>query len=146
MFAMMPLQNTATKVAIKPQSLTAAGTASGWVDTLGYDEAAVDYVLDSVAATTSNAAALTLQDGETTTAFTDITGFVGDATDGFTIPASQTTPGVTRMNVDLRSRKRYLNVLVTTGDVAALQCVVVTLGKAGDSTIARAQMAGVVDG
>ena len=143
---MMPLQNTATRVAIKPQSLTAAGTASGWVDTLGFDEAAVDYILDSVAATTSNAAALTLQEGETTTAFTSITGFVGDATDGFTIPASQTTPSVTRMNVDLRGRKRYLNVLVTTGDVAAIQCVVVTLGKAGDSTIARGKMAGVVDG
>jgi len=143
---MMPLQNTATKVAIKPQSLTAAGTASGWVDTLGYDEAAVDYILDSVAATTSNAAALTLQEGETTTAFTSITGFVGDATDGFTIPASQTTPSVTRMNVDLRARQRYLNVLVTTGDVAAIQCVVVTLGKAGNSTVARGQMAGVVDG
>lgn len=143
---MMPLQNTATKVAIKPQSLSAAGTATGWVDTLGYDEAAVDYVLDSVAATTSNAARLTLQDGETTTAFTSITKLVGDATDGFTIPASQTTPSVTRLNVDLRSKRRYLNVLLTTGDVAAIQCVVVTLGKAGNSSEARAQMAGAFEG
>lgn len=143
---MMCLQNTATKVAITPQSLSAAGTASGWVDTLGYDEAAVDHILDSQAATATNPVVLTLQEGETTTAFTSITKFVGDATDGYTIPATQTTPGVTRLNVDLRARKRYLNVLVTHGGTSAIQCVTVTLGRAQDSTIARAQMAGVVDG
>jgi len=143
---MMPLQNTATKIAITPQSLSAAGTASGWVDTLGYDEAAVDHILDSQAATATNPVVLKLGEGETTTAFTDITRFVGDATDGFTIPATQTTPGVTRLNVDLRARKRYLNVSITHGGTAALQCAVVTLGKAGDSTVARGQMAGVFDG
>ena len=143
---MMPLQNTATKVAITPQSLSAAGTATGYVDTLGYEEAAVDFILDSQAATSTNPAAMALSEGETTTAFTAITGFTGDATDGFTIPATQTTPSVTRINVDLRGRQRYLSLDLTNGGTACLVSAVVTLGKAKDSTLARAQMSGVVDG
>ncbi|MCR4338849.1 MAG: hypothetical protein NUW01_03065 [Gemmatimonadaceae bacterium] len=143
---MMPLQNTCTKVIITPQSLSAAGTATEYVDTLGYDEAAIDFIMDSQAATTSNPAVLKLGEGDTSTAATDITAFVGDATDGYTIPATQTTPGVTRLNVDLRARKRYLALTVTVGDVACLVCAVGTFGKAADSTTARAGMAGVADG
>ena len=146
---MMPLQNTATKVAIKPQSVTSGATASGYVDCLGYDEAAVDVVLDSQASTTSNPSVLKLSQSDITdaTGFADITGFVGDATDGFVIPAAGgAAPTVVRLNVDLRARKRYLRVQVSPDGATQMLSSVVTLGKAGDSTVARSEMSKVVDG
>jgi hypothetical protein len=145
---MMPLQNTATKVAIKPQSVTSGATATGIVDTLGYEEAAVDVALDSQASTTSNPSVLKLQESISTDAsnFADITAFVGDATDGFTIPPAGSAATIVRMNVDLRARKRYLRVVVSPDGAAQQLGSVVTLGKAKDSTIARGQMSGVVDG
>lgn len=146
---MMPLQNTATKVAIKPQSVTSGATAAGNVDTLGYEEAAVDVALDSQASTTSNPSVLKLMESDDTetTNFANITGFVGDATDGFTIPAAGgAAPTIVRMNVDLRGRKRYLRVVVSPDGATQLLGAVVTLGKAKDSSIARGQMSAVVDG
>lgn len=146
---MMPLQNTATKVAIKPQSVATTATASGHVDTLGYEEAAVDIALDSAGATSSNPATLKLQEADVTndSSFADITGFVGDATDGFTIPAADTaSPQLVRLNLDLRKRKRYLRVVATPAGAAQLLAATVVLGKAKDSSIARGQMAEVVDG
>lgn len=144
---MMQLQDTATKIVITPQDFASAGaTVTGWVDTLGYDECAIDVIQDSQAASSTNLVALTIGEGETTTAFTAITALTGDGIDGFTIPATQTTPGVTRINIDCRARKRYLSVDLEGGDDASEIVVVATLGRAGDSTIARAQMAGVVNG
>ncbi len=137
---MMPLQNTATVVVIKPQDFaSAAATVQGYVDTLGFDECAIDVIQDSQAASSTNLAALTISEGETSTAFTAITGLTGDATDGFVIPATKTTPGVTRINVDLRGRMRYLSVDLTSGGDVSEICCVATLGKAGDSTVARAK-------
>jgi hypothetical protein len=145
---MMPLQNTSTKVAIKPQSVTAGATASGYVDCLGYEEAAVSVLLDSQASTTSNPSVLKLAECDTTvtTSFVDIAAFTGDATDGFTIPAAGTAATVVRLNVDLRKRKRYLKVFVSPEGATQVIAASVTLGKASDSTIARAEMSGVVDG
>ena len=145
---MMPLQNTATLVAIKPQSVTSGATASGFVDTLGYDEAAVDVVLDSQASTTSNPSVLKLMQSDITdaTGFANVTGFVGDATDGFVIPPAGTAATVVRLNVDMRARKRYLRVDVSPDGATQLLGAVVTLGKAGNSTVARAEMSKVVDG
>lgn len=146
---MMPLQNTATKIAIKPTSSAAGATNSGYVDTLGYDEAAVDVSLDTQAAVSSNPSVLKLSHSDITdaTGFADITGFVGDATDGFVIPNADTAnPQIVRLNVDLRARKRYLKVTVTPAGATQLIAAVVTLGKADNTTVARAQMAAVVDG
>lgn len=143
---MMPLQNTCTKIIITPKSYSAAGTVEAYVDTLGYDECAIDVIMDSQAATTSNLAVLTIGEGDTSTANTAIAALTGDGASGFTIPATQTTPGVTRINIDLRARKRYLTLTITAGDVAVLLAAVGTFGKAEDSTTARAAMAGVVDG
>jgi len=145
---MMPLQNTATKVAIKPQSVTSGATATGIVDRLGYEEAAVDVALDSQASTTSNPSVLKLQESITTDAsnFADITKFVGDGVGGFVIPPAGAAPTIVRMNVDLRARKRYLRLVVSPDGATQLLGAVVTLGKAKDSTVARGEMSGVVDG
>ena len=145
---MMPLQNTSTKVAIKPQSVTSGATASGYVDCLNYSEAAVDVVLDSQASTTSNPSVLKLAECDTTvtTSFVDIAAFTGDATDGFVIPAAGTAATVVRLNVDLRARKRYLKVFVSPDGATQQVAATVVLGKAKDSTVARSEVSKVVDG
>lgn len=146
---MFPLQNTATFVAIKPQSVTSGATASVYVDCLGYSEAAVDVLLDSQASTTSNPSVLKLSEADVTnsSSFADITAFVGDGASGFVVPAAgSAAPTVVRLNVDLRKRKRYLKVTVSPDGATQLIGAAVTLGKAGDSTLARAGMSLVVDG
>lgn len=144
---MMPLQNTATKVVIAGVSVSAAATVTGVVDTLGFDECAIDVELDSQAATSNNPTTMKLSESDDLTTYADIAAFTGDATDGFAISAiSSTAVNVTRMNVDLRARKRYLKVTVAPLGTTGVISVRATLGKAGDSTIARAAMQQVVDG
>jgi len=146
---MMPLQNTASKVIVAQASTATNATAAGYVDTLGFDEAAVDVFLNSAAATSSNPSVLRLMESDDTetTNFAAITGFTGDATDGFTIPAADTANAqIVRMNVDCRARKRYLRVEITPAGAAQVVGAQATLGKAGDSTVARAEMAAVQDG
>lgn len=143
---MMPLQNTASVVVVKPQSLSAAGTATGIIDCLGVDSVAVDVALDSQAATSTNPAVMKLGEGDTTTAFTDITRFVGDGVGGFVIPPTVTTTSLVRLNVDVRARKRYLQLSMTNGGTACLVSATAVLGKASDSTEVRARMSGVFDG
>jgi len=145
---MMPLQNTATFVAIKPQSVTAGATASGYVDCLNAAEVAVDVVLDSQASTTSNPSVLKLSHADDTnsTSFSDITGFVGDATDGFVVPAAGTAATIVRLNVNMRARKRYLKVTVSPEGATQLLAATMTLGQVDDSTAARAGQSKTVDG
>ena len=145
---MMPLQNTATFVAIKPQSVTSGGTATGYVDCLNAADVAVDVILDSQSNTTSNPSVLKLSQSDITdaTGFADITGFVGDATDGFVIPAAGTAATIVRLNVNARARKRYLKVTVSPDGATQILAATMTLGRVKDSTAARAGQSKVVDG
>ncbi len=144
---MFPLQNTYTASVYKQTSTATSATASAVLDTLGFDPVAFDTWLESAAATGSNPVTLKLQDCDTANGtFVDITGLVGDATDGFTIPLADTdTPQVIRMNVDMRHRKRYLKVSVTPTVGAQIIGATAVLGNAGDSTVARANQAVVAD-
>lgn len=147
---MMPLQNTATVVVVAATSLTSAGTAAGWIDTLGFDSVAVDFNVGVVTATGANPSVCALAESDTTASTTSavaITGLTGDATDGFTIPAVNTSnPTIIRMNVDTRARKRFLYATFAagTGTPGAI-AITATMGRADDSTRARALMSGVVD-
>lgn len=146
---MFPLQNTGAVAVIAPASTATNATASGNVDTLGYDEVKVCVLLDSAAAVTSNPSVLKLSESDDTvvTNFADVTGFVGDATDGFTVPAADTDdPQVVELNVDTRARKRYLKVSVTPAGAAQIVGAVAVLGKAEDSTSAGAEAAASVSG
>jgi len=145
---MFPLQNCGSVAVIKPASVASNATSTGVIDTLGFEEVKVCVLLDSAASTASNPAVLKLGQGDTSTAFTDITGFVGDATDGFTVPAvSATLPTVVEMNVDCRARARWLQLSITPSTSGAMIVgAVATLGKAKDSTVAAAKAAGSVTG
>jgi hypothetical protein len=146
---MFPLQNAGSVAVIAPASTATNATASGNIDTLGYDEVKVCVLLDSAGATSSNPSVLKLAESDDTvvTNFADITGFVGDATDGFTVPAADTDdPQVVELNVDCRARKRYLKVSITPAGAAQIVGAVAVLGKADDSTAAAAKAAVSVSG
>jgi hypothetical protein len=113
---MIHSQNARYQIFICDGDVTAGETATGYIDTLGYD-----YCNISVCATTSNDTTndfttLTLSEGQTTAAWTAIAAFTGDdTTDGFTIAAADTSnPQVVAvMNVDLTKRERYLYLAIS---------------------------------
>jgi len=144
---MFPLQNTKTVNVVAQAQIATNGSATGLVDTLGFDEVAVDVFLDSAASTSNNPVTLKLQECDTSNGtYADITGLVGDATDGFTVPAADTANAqIVRMNVDVRARKRYLKLIATPGTAAQIIGATAVLGKAEQSSTGRAAMAAVVD-
>jgi len=103
-------------IAISQASTTNAATATGRIDTLGYDFLSLDVITSTSDDTTNNPSVLKLTEGDTTviSSASAIDAFTGDDSDGFTIPASVTSGnwGV-KFNVDLRPRKRYLFVSVS---------------------------------
>ena len=146
---MFPLQNTGLVSVITPTSTATTATSTGNIDMLGYESVLVAVHLNSQAATSSNPATLKLSESDDTVVsnFADITGFVGDATDGFTIPAVSASLGtVVQMNVDCRARKRYLKVTITPAGTTQIVAATAVLGKAKDSTAAAAKAGVVVTG
>lgn len=141
---MFTLQDTGSVALIAPASVATNATATANIDTLGYDEVKVQVLLDSAGATSSNPATLKLSESDDTVVsnFANITGFVGDATDGFTIPAADTAnPQVVELNVDCRARKRYLKLTVTPAGAAQILGATAVLGRAESTTAARAKAA-----
>lgn len=111
-------QNAKKTLPIFQSSTTNAGTASGNVDTLGYDYLELDVYLPTSDAATNNPSVLKLSESDDTvvTNFANISGAVGDT--DFTIPncataASNIDGPFTTFNVDLRARKRYIKVSVS---------------------------------
>lgn len=115
------MKPTATKqvVIIAQSSTTNAATAAGNVDTKGYDFASIDVLMATSNDTTNNPTVFKLaeSDDTVTTNFSDITVFVGDDSDGWTIPAAETAatnaPNAFKFNVDLSGRKRYLRLSIS---------------------------------
>ena len=113
------MKPTATKqvVMIGQSSTTNAATASGNVDTKGYDFASIDVLMATSNAATNNPSVLKLAESDDTvvTNFADISGFVGDT--DFTIPVAETVatndPNAYKFNVDLSGRKRYLKLSIS---------------------------------
>ena len=103
-------------IAISQASTTNAATATGQIDTLGYDYCSIDLITSTSNNTTNNQSVLKITEGTTTviSSASAITALTGDGVGGFTIPASVTSGdwGV-KFNVDLRARKRYLFVSVS---------------------------------
>jgi len=110
---------TKNTVIINQSSTTNAATASGNVDTKGYDFVSIDVLMATSNAVTNNPTVLKLSESDDTvvTNFADITAFVGDGSGGFTIPNAETAatnePYKIKFNVDLAARKRYLKVSIS---------------------------------
>ena len=114
-------------VAITPVSTTNAATASGNVDTLGFDWMTLDVFMTTSNNVTNNPSVLKLTESDDTvvTNFAAIAALTGDgAGRRFTIPNAVTAGDwAVKFNVDLRGRKRYLKLSVspvTTQIIAAV--------------------------
>ena len=131
---MIQTENMRMVALISPVSKTVGATATGTVDTDGYDHATILTILDTAA---TNPTALVLGEGTVTNSFTDLAEFIGDDGGGFTIPATDTdNPQVVRMEVDLIQVKRYLQLDVTAGATQVISAVAILSKGQTDQDIA----------
>lgn len=96
-------------VLVTPASFTNGATASGYVDTKGFDYVEIEVTMATSNNTTNKPTVLKLMESDTTdtTNFANISGAVG-GTD-FTIGTHDTTAANQHLFcVDLRARKRYI--------------------------------------
>jgi len=141
-----------TIVAVNGVSKTNGATASGIIDTMGYDFATIDVIASTADVVSNVPTVLKLQEADVTNAssFADIVGFRG-GTD-FTIPNANTAATAVvqnnyKFNVDLRARKRYIQPVYspqTTQTVTVLanlgrgEQAPITAAKANAMTLAEA--------
>lgn len=133
---MLPLQNTMkSAIMIAPVSV-GTSAVTGYVDTLGADEIIVD-VYGATDAAADVFSSLKLQDGATTTAFTDLTGAIGGTS--FSIPAPNTsTPDIIRFHISrvkTPALRRYVNcsLACTTGRIVNVVAHMGRLGQTPDT-------------
>lgn len=109
---MISVAATKSVVSGKASVYTSSQTNTLTLDTLGFDYASIDVVFGPAASTSSVAQTLTLQESDTSGGtYATVTGFSGDlkpaAYAGQTVTDTMT---VSRLEVDCRGRKRYLQV------------------------------------
>ena len=108
--------NADTKhIALKEQTASSNSTLTYAFDTLGAARVKIDLFL-ATPEVTNAPAVLKLGEGDTTSSYTDIDAFVAGGSGGFDAAASTTattTTNVYRFDVDLRGRKRYLQLTYT---------------------------------
>ncbi|HEY2178107.1 MAG TPA: hypothetical protein VGH15_05945 [Caulobacteraceae bacterium] len=100
-----------TIVAVNGVSKTNGATASGIIDTLGYDWATIDIIATTADVVSNSPTVVKLQEADVTnsSSFADITAFATPAS----VPAANTAATAVlqnnfKFNVDCRGRKRYL--------------------------------------
>lgn len=141
----MGLKIPKADIAITPVSKTNGATASGMIDTLGFDHCVIAMTQGTSDDTTNNLSVCKITEGETTVISnaSAITALTGDGVGGFTVPAADTDdPQVYLFNLDLRTgpRKRYL--FLTASPVTTQIIGAVALLFRGDATPDDATAAG----
>lgn len=120
-----------TKTNAKTVDIASSATMEHSIDTLGFDYASIDVAFEAVAAAGTNSAvatALKLQSSDTNGTFVDLTGYVGGTSFTIPTPANTNDSVVVRFDVDLRGKKRYLNVVATPTSQSGIGSIV-RLGK-----------------
>jgi hypothetical protein len=111
---MIHLASTKSVASGKAAVFTSSQTNTLTLDTLGFDYASIDVIFGPAASTSSVSQTLTLKQGDTSSPTEDVTGFTGSLRPA--IYAGQTvstTMTISRLEVDLRGKKRYLEVKAT---------------------------------
>jgi hypothetical protein len=100
-----------------PATVTAGGTGTFIVDTRGFASAQIIVAPSSGSGATNVPTVLKLEHGDATNAFGNLDGYVGGATNGFTIPTAIATAATAVqpyvLNVDMLGKKRYLKLSVS---------------------------------
>lgn len=119
-------QNTKKVIMVLPQAI-GTDSVTGQVDCKGWDYCTID-VIGQTAAAGDVMTTLKIGQGDTTSAFTDISGAVG-GTD-FTIPAPNTSTGdIISFEVDTKTKKRYLQLTMVGDATTRLTAVTATLSR-----------------
>ena len=119
------IQDNKIELVIQPDDIASDATATGYLDTLGWDYLTMVVALTSCASTSEAWTTCTLREGTNSASTTPIVAFSGsDATNAtygyaFEAAANSVEGNVIRMNVDLRKRERYLSLIVTPDQAAA---------------------------
>ena len=141
---MNSLEGSKTDAKLSNGDIATNATHQQSIDTLGFDYASIDVCFEPVVAAGTNSAvavALKLQQGDTTSSYSDVSGFVGGTSFTIPTPSDTNSTSVVRFNVDMRGKKRYLNVYATP-NAASPVVSVARLGKPEEAPIA-ASAAGV---
>ena len=117
-------------IALAPVSIATDATAALVVDTRGFAEAKITVLPGTTNNVTNNFSVLKIEQGDTTSAFSDLSGYVGgtNAAGGFTIPTNLSTAATAAQpyvfSVDLRGKRRFLRISATpkTAVVVGMTC------------------------
>lgn len=133
-------QNDYEKVLTTPQSVATNATATGEIDTRGYNYAIFTVIRDSAADVTNKPTTLKIEEGDTTSSYSAITALTGGSSTGnFTIPAASTNSAqLYRICVDLKGRKRYLKTSLTSGGAANISAITCRLTRAVETPVTTA--------
>jgi hypothetical protein len=146
---MIHAQNERLVGDVSTAAVGATATATLTVDTLGYDVASFA-VLRGNNASTVFANVLKVEESDSqSTGYTDVTGLVGGAASGFTMPtiaASATaSAAVVKLDVDTKARKRYLRLAYTPG-VSVTCSLSARLSRAENSPANASEVGSCVNG
>ena len=133
-------QNHKKYVMISQTAATNGATITGtYVDCAGYDYIKIDVIGTTSNNATNKPATLRITESDDTNAtnFAAVTALVGGGAGGFTIPSAPTattTAPYASFNVDLRYRKRYLNIEISPV-MTQTYTALATLGRAEQSPV-----------
>jgi len=120
----MKFGQASARVLMPPASFASTATAQFTFDTSGFDEAVVDVEFGTNTTTNGKPALFSWLESDDTvvTNFAAITALTGGTNSGnFTIPAQSAlgVGGLVQFQIDLRARKRYLQLQMTPGTSGA---------------------------
>jgi hypothetical protein len=140
---MLPQLKTIVPGGALAVSKTNGATASGLIDTMGYDWCTIDIIAATADVVSNKPSVLKLQEADTTDAtnLVDVVGARG-GTD-FVIPNANTAATAAlqntyTFNVDCRSRKRYLSPTISPQTTQVIT-IVAKLGRAEQSPVTPAK-------
>jgi len=138
-----------TIVAINAVSKTNGATATGIIDTLGYDFASIDVVATTADVVSNTPTVCKLQEADVTnaTSFADITAFATPTMPNANTAATATLQNNFKFNVDCRARKRYLQVVYTPQTTQTVTAIAnLGRGEQAPVTAAKANAMTLVEG
>lgn len=140
-------------LAIAPASVTAAATATGRIDTLGYKWLTLAVSLATADTTTDQPSVLKIAESDdTTTTVTDVVSLTGGASTstsvGWVIPAGDTQNSqVVLFQIDLKKRKRYLTLKISPRTTQLLSAMgLLDIPEASPTNASDAGVAALVSG
>lgn len=129
-----------TIVAVNAASTTNGGTASGIIDTLGYDWATIDVIASTADVVSNSPTVVKLQEADVTnsSSFADITAFATPTVPNANTAATATLQNNFKFNVDCKSRKRYLQAVYSPRTTQTVT-VVANLGRGEQAPVTAAK-------